>query len=217
MEANIIQIALTIIIVAIIGAAKFYERKFGDNPQAWDLNKFLLLVGVAIAIMAVEYSYGNAIVYPGEEVIGPALTLFGTAYAFIVGGKIVKRVAIPAITGTAPSSWKAGFTVTPAFSVGRSPYTQTFHLTSGAPAADHPGTVGFEIDWMDGTPKQVVQATTIPGQNAYAEVSHEFAYSQGDTQYTGHSFYPEFTIVSSDGSKESFNTDGKCCEIEVQA
>ncbi|MGB3988766.1 MAG: hypothetical protein WBK67_03705 [Minisyncoccales bacterium] len=209
-EANIIQIVLTIIAVAVIGGMKFYERKYGSNPEAWDIQKFGMLIVVALAVMAAEYLYGNTIAFPAEDIIIPAMALFGTAYTLITGGKLVNNVVTPKVTGV--SNWEAGFTATPSFSEGKSEFTQHFHMTSGSPAADHPGTVQIEIDWMDGTPKQIVDV-----KKNFAEVDHTFKYEQGESKYTGHSFYPEFTTISSDGTRKSFNTDGKFVEVEVQA
>lgn len=209
-EANMIQIILTIIAVGVIGAMKFYEKQYGNNPEAWDLKKFGMLVVVAVVLMIVEYLYGNAIAFPAEDIIVPAMALFGTAYTILTAGKLANNVVTPKITGQ--SNWKAGFTCTPAFSNGKSEYTQTFHITSGSPAADHPGTVQVEIDWTDGTPKQIVQVV-----NNFAEVTHSFRYEQGDSKYTGHEFYPVFTTISSDGTREQFNIDGKFVSVEVQS
>jgi len=216
MEANVIQIALTILAVAAIGGLKFYERKYGQNPEAWDMQKFGLFIGVAVVVMAFEYAYGNAIVFPAEDIIVPATALFGMVYTLLTAGKLVNNTVVPkvaAVAGiTVVSAWKPGFTVTPTFSKGESPYTQHFHLQAGYPTAEHPGVIAFEIDWMDGSPLENLIAT-----QGYAEVSHEFIYVQGDSKYTGHSFYPAFTTITNEGVREEFNVDGKCCSVEVQA
>lgn len=214
MDYTVLSVAATIVVVGIIGTMKFFERKYGNNPEAWDNNKFLTFLGIAVIVIAIEYYFGSAIQFPAEELINQAAAVFGLATALLAGGRIVKRGVVPAVTGTAPvtGTWSAGFTATPVFTEGKSPCTVTFHLVSGAPAADHPGTVAFEIDWMDGTPVQ-----RVPAVNGFAQVSHTFTYVQGGSQYTGHSFYPEFTTVSSDGSRQSFNVEGKMVEVEVQS
>lgn len=210
MEANIIQIALTLIAVAVIGTMKFYERKYGNNPEAWDMQKFVVFMLVAIAVMCVEYTYGNAIVFPAEDIIVPATALFGMVYTLFTAGKLVNNVVVPKVTGQ--SAWKPGFTVTPTFSKGESPYAQHFHLQAGYPTSEHPGVIAFEIDWMDGSPIENIVAT-----QGYAEITHEFIYVQGDSKYTGHSFYPAFTTITNEGVREEFNVDGKCCSVEVAA
>ena len=216
MDTNIIQIILTIIATAIIGGMKFYERKYGNNPESWDMQKFGLFMIVVFVVITIEYLYGNVISFPAEDIIVPATALFGMVYTLLTAGKLVNNTVVPKVAAAVgipvASGWEAGFTVTPTFSKGVSAYTQHFHLTSGSPAADHPGTVEIEIDWMDATPKQLIKVV-----NNFAEVDHEFIYVQGESKYTGHSFYPEFTTISSDGTRKSFNVDGKCCEVEVQA
>lgn len=212
MDYTILSIAATIIVVGIIGTMKFFERKYGTNPEAWDNNKFVTFLGVAIVVIVIEYYFGGLIQFPAEELINQAAAIFGLTTATLAATRIVKNGAVPAVLGTPTTTWEPGFTATPSFSVGKSPFTQTFHLTSGGPASDHPGTIGYEIDWMDGLPKQYV-----PAVNGFAQVSHTYVYAQGGSQYTGKSFYPEFVLVSSDGSRKSFNTEGKMVEIEVQS
>jgi hypothetical protein len=72
------------------------------------------------------------------------------------------------------------------------------------------------VDWMDGTPLEVFTPADGTG---IVVVPHTFTYTQGTTQYTGHSFYPEISALTSDGATvlESINVDGKCCEVEVQS
>jgi len=217
MDTNIIQIILTMIAVGVIGGMKYYERQYGDNPEAWDIQKFGFLIVVAFVIMVVEYTYGNAIAFPAEDIIVPAMALFGSAYTMITAGKLVKKAVVPVVASAAGvpvpiTKWDAGFTCTPTESKGISPFTQKFHMTSGSPAADHPGTVQIEIDWADSTPKQLVNVV-----NNFAEADHTFSYKQAGSQYTGHQFYPVFTTISSDGTRQEFNVDGKAVAVEVQS
>jgi hypothetical protein len=95
MDASIVSILLTVIVTAIIGGMKYYERKYGTNPEAWDMQKFGMLIVVAVVVMLVEYGLGNAITFPGEDIIADGLALFGTAYALLTGGKLAVNVALP--------------------------------------------------------------------------------------------------------------------------
>lgn len=221
MDANIIQIVLTIIAVAIIGGMKYFERKYGTNPEAWDRNKFLTLIGVAMLVMAIEYVYGNEITFPAEDIIVPAMALFGTAYTLITTGKLGKAVAVkanliaPAATGTY-GGWMPGFTVMPAFSKGKSPYTAKLYVEGGdLPETESTGRrCGLRIDWTDGSP---VQDFTFDSVTGTVEVQHTYMYSQGASKYTGHSFYPNFKLILPDGTYREFNTtDKRACEVEVQ-
>lgn len=225
-----IQIALTIVGVAIIGGMKYYQRKYGNDPEAWDTNKFLMFIGVAMVIMAGEYLYGNEIAFPAEDVIVPAMALFGTAYTVITAGKLGKNVAIktnlisPATVSisqpvSTPSygGWTPGFTVMPAFSKGVSPYIAKLFVSGGnLPETEATGKrCGLRIDWMDGSPVQDFVLDSVTGM---ANVEHVYKYEKGASKYTGHSFYPIFKMVMPDGTFKEFNTtDKRACEVEVQS
>jgi len=72
----------------------------------------------------------------------------------------------------------------------------------------------LQVDWMDGSPAEDFVLDPTTGQKG---ISHTFLYNAAGTKYDAHSFYPEFTLIGSDGAKVSFNVDGKGCEIECQS
>jgi hypothetical protein len=215
MEANIIQIILTLIVVALIGVMTYYQRKYGANPEDWDMTKFLLMLVVAVVVMTVEYFYGNSIQFPAEDILVPAMGLFGMVITLITGGRLVNQTVVPKVLG-APisiSGWNPGYMVTPAETKGVSPVTAKLMVVAGVPAADHPGVVNVEIDWMDGSPKEMFQMPTA----GFFEPTHTYSYAQGQSKYTGHQFYPSFRFIMSDGKFYDFNVDGKGVWIEVQS
>lgn len=220
-----LSIILTLIVIGIVGAVKYYEKKYGTNPQAWDTNKFLTLLGVGTAIILVEYYFSGVISeFPAEDLIQQALGIFGAAYAVIFGVKAVKNYAVsggvptplPAAPVSAPV-WSAGFTATPAFTAVKSGTPVTFHLNAGntPDASAKEGTVPVPnvlIDWMDGSAIEIVKMV-----KNFAQVTHTYTYNAAGTQYDAHSFYPEFRLLGADGSSATFNTDGKFVEVECKS
>jgi len=132
--------------------------------------------------------------------------------------------AIPVTVVTAPvvatpvattQTWVPGLSVTPTFQKGNSPLPISLTVKVGMESATGKR-CKIKVDWMDSTPIEIFTADETTG---IAVISHTYSYAQGTTQYTGHSFYPEVTALSSDGNTaiQSINVDGKCCEIEVQS
>ena len=120
-----------------------------------------------------------------------------------------------AATSATAQTWVPGLTVTPTFQKGNSPLPISLTVKVGMESATGKR-CKVKVDWMDSTPIEIFTADETTG---IAVISHTYTYSQGTTQYTGHSFYPEITALSSDGNTaiQSINVDGKCCEIEVQS
>ena len=220
-DVSVLAIVATFILTLFVGVVKYYERKYGTDPQAWDKDKFLLFAAVAAVVMAAEYFAGSMITFPAEEIITAALALFGTVYAIITGGKFVNNTVVKAVTGSpigsgpkvaAGEGWSTGFVPTPSFQQGKSPFQAGFNFVAGITTLEHPGAVAVEIDWMDGTPIE-----SYGFVNGMAAATHRYVYAQGTSKYTGHSFYPEFVVVMSDGTRVPYNVDGKACEVEVQS
>jgi hypothetical protein len=216
-------IILTFIGVLVIGAAKYYERKYGNNPEAWDNQKFGIFVIVAGIIMVLEYSYTAAVSFPADEILDPLLqlmtpifTLFGATYSAIVGGKLVKSTIIaPATTiaaAIAPEDIDAfGFKILPSFLEGKSPFLAVAQVTCSQTVS------GMTVDWKDGS---AIQAFTFTPDGEYytASIGHQYTFT-GDGKYTGHTFYPEITLIGKNGKKQTFNTElsGRCWSVYVQA
>ena len=118
-------------------------------------------------------------------------------------------------TEATTTTWSPGLTVTPTFQKGASPLPISLTVKVGMESATGKR-CKVKVDWMDSTPIEIFAADETTG---IAVIAHTYSYSQGTTQYTGHSFYPEITALSSDGTTaiQSINVDGKCCEIQVQS
>ena len=215
-DVSVVAIVGTFIVTLAIGVVKFCERKYGTNPEAWDKDKFIQFGAVAAVVMGAEYFIGGSIVFPGEEIIMAGVGVFGTVYALIAGGRVINNTVVKAVTGSPIGSsgqgWNTGFVPTPSFQAGKSPFMAGFNFVAGITTSEHPGAEAVEIDWMDGTPLEVVRFV-----NGQASAAHKLVYVQGSSKYTGHSFYPEFVVIMSDGTRVPFNTDGKACEVEVQS
>ena len=77
-------------------------------------------------------------------------------------------------------------------------------------------TTTLTIDWLDGVVETIPLSTTSAGK--VASPSHTYTYVQGGTQYTGHSFYPKFTVSNGTQSKvfnDVANGQGAACAILV--
>jgi hypothetical protein len=143
-----------------------------------------------------------------------AQTVAGTtaAKSTLAATTAASATVTPAATA---QTWSPGLTVTPTFQKGNSPLPISLTVKVGMESATGKR-CKVKVDWMDSTPIEIFTADETTG---IAVISHTYSYAQGTTQYTGHSFYPEITALSSDGNTaiQSINVDGKCCEIEVQS
>lgn len=100
-----------------------------------------------------------------------------------------------------------GFTVYPASLIVKSGQTAGLNIKAGLAA------ISCTVVWGDG----VSTTTPIRGE---VSLSHVYNYIS-DGKYTGHQFYPVFTIKDAYGQTRTFNDvsagQGACCAIEVQA
>jgi len=233
------QIALIVLAGGLIYETVMYlYRKWQNTGEKFSIQQYAQTFGyVALLAVAAYVTTGvipdvNSIISQLGNNLPDSSAIFTVISAIIlgVGHQSLKsssakttETATPApvsttttttIPGTNPvvSAWSPGFTVTPCFQKGDSPLPITLQVQGGMDAAGKRSTL--QIDWMDGAPAEDVALDAATGK---AAVSHAYTYTQGASKYTGHSFYPEFTLIGSDGSKKSFNVDGKCCEIEVQS
>jgi len=123
-----------------------------------------------------------------------------------------QATALLPATAQPVTAWQPGFTVTPTFQRGVSPLPVTLQVQGGMDSAGK--RTALQVDWMDGSPAEDFVLDPTTGQKG---ISHTFLYNAAGTKYDAHSFYPEFTLIGSDGAKVSFNVDGKGCEIECQS
>ena len=77
-------------------------------------------------------------------------------------------------------------------------------------------TTTLTIDWLDGVIETI--PLTVASAGKVASPSHTYTYVQGGTQYTGHTFYPKFTVSNGTQSKvfnDVANGQGAACAILV--
>ena len=111
----------------------------------------------------------------------------------------------PASAPASGQGWQPGFTVTPAFQGGVSPFTAKLDILAGTD--EHfKQIVQAEISWGDSA-AETVSLTATP--NTKTPVSHVYSYSMASNpKYFSHAFYPSITLIGSTGSKWVFS--GKC-------
>lgn len=219
-----------------------YRKTQSGETFVWE--KALPTMGIGALVAVFLYLVSGAIpsfdsvlagiegILPGGNVSMTALmaVVFGIIQQLLKGGgnagsTSTPSTPVPTTTGTTaptvpttpsttptPTVWNPGFTVTPTFQRGVSPLPVTLQVQGGMDAGGKRS--ALQIDWMDGSPAQDCVLDTETGQ---ATVSHTYNYNASGTKYDAHSFYPEFTLIGSDGAKVSFNTTGKNCEIECQS
>ncbi len=111
---------------------------------------------------------------------------------------------------TSTTTFDPGFTVTPTSLSVKSGNPITLNVVTGV------ATTTLTINWQDGVVETIPLSTTSAGK--VASPSHTYTYVQGGTQYTGHSFYPKFTVSNGTQSKvfnDVANQQGADCAILV--
>ena len=111
---------------------------------------------------------------------------------------------------TSTTTFDPGFTVTPTSLSVKSGTAITLNVVTGV------ATTTLTIDWLDGVIETIPLTVTSAGK--VASPSHTYTYVQGGTQYTGHSFYPKFTVSNGTQSKvfnDVANGQGAACAILV--
>jgi hypothetical protein len=105
-----------------------------------------------------------------------------------------------------------GFTVKPSFIDIMSGETIALAVQVTPTYGDH-RVIEVQVDWLDGTPTQAF----IP-VDGMAYIAHTYFYER-EPKYTGHTYYPKFTIKTVDGVTKTFNTftTGRSCAIGVEA
>jgi hypothetical protein len=138
-----------------------------------------------------------------------------TVAAMTASGSAAASTPAAAPTG-ATGAWSPDFSIVPTSLIVKSgtPVTLTLTTQMIKPTTGPHRPKEIDIDWMDGSPIEVFPAQASGVQ----QVTHVYNYSQGNSAYYAHQFYPEFTLVdAADGSQVSFNTEGRDCAIEVQS
>ena len=111
---------------------------------------------------------------------------------------------------TSTTTFDPGFTVTPTSLSVKSGTAIILNVVTGV------ATTTLTIDWLDGVIETIPLTVTSAGK--VASPSHTYTYVQGGTQYTGHSFYPKFTVSNGTQSNvfnDVANGQGAACAILV--
>ena len=111
---------------------------------------------------------------------------------------------------TSTTTFDPGFTVTPTSLSVKSGTAITLNVVTGV------ATTTLTIDWQDGVVETIPLSTTSAGK--VASPSHTYTFVQTDPHYTGHSFYPKFTVSNGTQSKvfnDVANGQGAACAIIV--
>ena len=111
---------------------------------------------------------------------------------------------------TSTTTFDPGFTVTPTSLSVKSGTAIILNVVTGV------ATTTLTIDWQDGVVETIPLTVTSAGK--VASPSHTYTYVQGGTQYTGHTFYPKFTVSNGTQSNvfnDVANGQGAACAIIV--
>ena len=135
-------------------------------------------------------------------------------YLFHQGTKSVSATsttnAAATTASTSTTTFDPGFTVTPTSLSVKSGTAITLNVVTGV------ATTTLTIDWLDGVIETIPLAVTSAGK--VASPSHTYTFVQTDPHYTGHSFYPKFTVSNGTQSKvfnDVANGQGAACAILV--
>jgi multisubunit Na+/H+ antiporter MnhE subunit len=120
-------------------------------------------------------------------------------------------VAVPSVVTTKP--FNPGFKVVPTETTIASGATASITVTTGTQTSK------MSIDWLDGsTPQTVPLVKTSAGMTA--TLTHVYTFVK-DAHYTGHTFYPKFTLSDDSGNTLVFNDvaggQGADCAIYVNS
>jgi hypothetical protein len=113
---------------------------------------------------------------------------------------------------TASVVFDPGFTVTPTSPELKSGESVTLNVITGV------ATTSLTIDWLDGNIEAIPLTQTSAGK--VASPTHKYTYVQGASQYTGHTYYPKFTISNGVQVKvfnDVANGQGAACAVGVSA
>lgn len=239
MEMNLMTIALAALGAAGIGFTWYLKvRPQGEALNPYKLLQSAIFGAVAGVLLAVTgVAITDTTVIAMIEQLGfsvtDALNISGVVLGFLTamlggsGGLVIenlwkalglktisKATTVATIATTTPVSQAIehlGFTVTPAFLEGKSPFLAVFQIKCSTIC------IGWRINWTDGSPVQDGSFTS-EGEYNVANVYHSYSYSF-DGKYTGHTYYPTITIISKDGVVNTFNTEttGRCLSIVVNS
>jgi hypothetical protein len=214
-------ITVAILFAGIIYTTAMYIYRKATAGESFNLEKYALTFGY-VAIVAVAAYITTGVLPDFDTLLTQILASFpdsGTVFAGISTIVIylfhqgTKKTATATATVSASASsdkFDPGFTVTPTDLSIKSGVTITLNVVTGV------ATTILTIDWLDGVIENIALSTTSAGK--VASPSHTYTYVQGTSQYTGHTFYPKFTVSNGTQSKtfnDVANGQGAACAVLV--
>ena len=218
-------ITMAVLFAGIVYVTAMYIYRKATAGETFNLESYAQTFGY-VAIVAIVAYITTGVLPDFNALLTQILASFpdsGTVlagvstiiiYLFDQGTKSVSATsttnAAATTASTSTTTFDPGFTVTPTSLSVKSGTAITLNVVTGV------ATTTLTIDWQDGVVETIPLSTTSAGK--VASPSHTYTYVQGGTQYTGHSFYPKFTVSNGTQSKvfnDVANQQGAACAILV--
>ncbi len=218
-------ITMAVLFAGIVYVTAMYIYRKATAGETFNLESYAQTFGY-VAIVAIVAYITTGVLPDFNALLTQILASFpdsGTVlagvstiiiYLFHQGTKSVSATsttnAAATTASTSTTTFDPGFTVTPTSLSVKSGTAITLNVVTGV------ATTTLTIDWLDGVIETIPLTVTSAGK--VASPSHTYTYVQGGTQYTGHSFYPKFTVSNGTQSNvfnDVANGQGAACAILV--
>lgn len=218
-------ITMAVLFAGIVYVTAMYIYRKATAGETFNLESYAQTFGY-VAIVAVAAYITTGVLPDFNALLTQILASFpdsGTVlagvstiiiYLFHQGTKSVSATsttnAAATTASTSTTTFDPGFTVTPISLSVKSGTAITLNVVTGV------ATTTLTIDWLDGVIETI--PLTVASAGKVASPSHTYTYVQGGTQYTGHTFYPKFTVSNGTQSNvfnDVANGQGAACAILV--
>ena len=218
-------ITMAVLFAGIVYVTAMYIYRKATAGETFNLESYAQTFGY-VAIVAVAAYITTGVLPDFNALLTQILASFpdsGTVlagvstiiiYLFDQGTKSVSATsttnAAATTASTSTTTFDPGFTVTPTSLSVKSGTAITLNVVTGV------ATTTLTIDWQDGVVETIPLSTTSAGK--VASPSHTYTFVQTDPHYTGHTFYPKFTVSNGTQSKvfnDVANGQGAACAILV--
>lgn len=218
-------ITMAVLFAGIVYVTAMYIYRKATAGETFNLESYAQTFGY-VAIVAIVAYITTGVLPDFNALLTQILASFpdsGTVlagvstiiiYLFHQGTKSVSATsttnAAATTASTSTTTFDPGFTVTPTSLSVKSGTAITLNVVTGV------ATTTLTIDWLDGVIETIPLAVTSAGK--VASPSHTYTFVQTDPHYTGHTFYPKFTVSNGTQSKvfnDVANGQGAACAILV--
>ena len=218
-------ITMAVLFAGIVYVTAMYIYRKATAGETFNLESYAQTFGY-VAIVAIVAYITTGVLPDFNALLTQILASFpdsGTVlagvstiiiYLFHQGTKSVSATsttnAAATTASTSTTTFDPGFTVTPTSLSVKSGTAITLNVVTGV------ATTTLTIDWLDGVIETI--PLTVASAGKVASPSHTYTYVQGGTQYTGHTFYPKFTVSNGTQSNvfnDVANGQGAACAILV--